>query len=150
VRRECLEAAGKLGRAARPLLPRVRAACKDREDTVRIEAAETLWRISGQKDEAIDMLRSVYRDGKGPARAWAIETMRTIEKRKEQLTMLVHLLKDEDHQTCTTAARILSELAAESREVLPAVEALTKHRSHEVRKTALQLRQAMTKDQDPR
>jgi hypothetical protein len=63
--------------------------------------------------------------------------------------MLVRLLEEEDESTRNFASRSLSELGAEAREVLPAVEALTRHRSYQIRKTALQLRRALTRDGEP-
>ena len=96
-------------------------------------------------------LKSLYRHGKGEIRAQAIDHMRKIEKKREQLDMLVRLVEDEDQTVGSAAAAHLFMLEEEAREVLPAITALTKHRSVAVRRNAFTIQRALTvKKKEPR
>jgi HEAT repeat protein len=139
VRIAALTALGQLGPSAKAALSRVQAAQKDSSHKARLEAALSLWRISGQKEEALQTLRVVYREAKGTTRVEAVGYMRLIEKHREQLDMLVHLLQDDDQDTRLHALHNLASLEGEAANIMPALRALTKHRVHAVREAALDL-----------
>ncbi len=139
-----LEALGEMGTAARRALERVRAALKDRSEAVRGNAALALWQISGRKEEAVAALEQLVREGAGDLRAFAVEKLRLIEKKREQLDMLVRLLEDEDGPTRKGAKQVLRAMGEEAREVLPAVRKLTRHRDYGVRKIAYEVMNILT------
>jgi HEAT repeat protein len=147
VRAAAVAALGGLGAAGRPALPRVSAALKDSSSEVREAAALALWRITGEKDAALETLRTLYRKEKGLIRVDAVLSMRVIEKKREQLDMLIALLEDE-----ATSARasdvIRSEFNNEVDQVIPALRALTRHRSYAVRHTVWSLLDALIAQQE--
>jgi HEAT repeat protein len=154
---------GGLGAAARPALPRVRECLADRSPEVVIESALALWRISGDKREPLALLRATARTAhtasptpvnfsylpilvtdfsrypSGTPRVRAAEAIYEIEKSGEALELLVRLMEDKDPDTASAAASVLAELGEEAKQALPAVLALLKHRSPEVRHMARQL-----------
>ncbi len=134
-----LVALGKMGTAARPALERVRAALKDRSEAVRGDAALALWQISGRKEEAVAALEQLVRKGAGNIRVSAVEKLRLIEKKREQLDLFVRLLEAEGWPTRLSAKGALLAMGEEAREVLPAVRKLTKHRSYRVRESAVEV-----------
>ena len=73
----------------------------------------------------------------------AIEAMRKVEKKPEQLTELLRLLEDDDEKTRDEAEAVLERLGREAAEVLPAIKELTRHRSYAVRRNAVQVCDAL-------
>jgi HEAT repeat protein len=150
VRATAATALGTIGPGANAALPAIRNALKDSSDAVRVEAAFAVWRISGEKEEATRALKCVCRDGKGEPRVRAIDSMRKIEKRQEQLEMLVRLIEDQDEEAITLAAEKLLALGEETRIVLPAIAKLTKHPSVAVRRHAFTILYALrTRQKEP-
>jgi HEAT repeat protein len=142
---------GEMGPPASAGLPGVRQAMKDRSENVRLEAAIALWRISGKKEESQHALKLLQRQGKGNIRVQAVEYLCKIEKNREQLDMLVRLIEEGDRTVSPAAVVCLLFLGEESREVLPAVAALTRHRSLDVRRHAFTIQWALTaKKKEPR
>jgi HEAT repeat protein len=139
IRRAAVAALGHLGPVAKRVLPQIQTALKDSSEEVRLEAALSLWRITGKKDESMLTLKNLYRDGRGGKRVEALKAMRQIEKRRDQLDMLMRLLADEDDTTRGLAETYAESLEPEVSELVPAVRALTGHRAYGVRRTAYNL-----------
>jgi HEAT repeat protein len=139
VRLAAIQAVGRMGKHAEPLLPRLRAMMKEPDKATCVPAALALWRVRGDKREVQPLFEKIYRKGKGERRVEAVEAMRVVEPRKEQLVMFVRLLEEEKGATRYLAMDNLTRAGREAREVRPEFEALLKHREEEVRQCASEL-----------
>ncbi len=124
-----------LAAAGRPALPALRLACRDRNDSVRVDAASALWRLDGDKDEARCVLRGVMLGGKdGNIRVEACLALWKHERSRDVVPVLALLLRHDVARNDATKA--LCSLGGARDDIRAFVRPLLKHELRAVRKAA--------------
>src|SRR5262249_45128152 len=114
-RKETAEAIGRLGALGKPLLEALRAALADKDTDVRIAAADALWLVSKQTDEAQPVLCEALKEADADGRRYAGEVLGRIGAAARAATpVLARALKDEDDAVRKAAAQALRKIDAEA------------------------------------
>lgn len=114
-RKESAEAIGRLGALGKPFLETLRGALADKDTDVRIAAADALWLVTKQTDEALPVLCEAIKDVDADSRRSAGDALGRIgPAAKAALPVLARALKDEDDKVRKAAAQAMRKIDAEA------------------------------------
>jgi HEAT repeat protein len=116
----------RLGKAARPALPKLRRALSDAEPAVALAAAEAVARLDADDTEAVDAIRTRLRHDDAKQRAAAAGALADLGPRaRAALPALLAALSDKDGDARANAADAVGRIAPGSPASADAVGALT-------------------------
>jgi HEAT repeat protein len=126
---------GQVGKAA---IPKIEGLLKDKDASVRLAAALAIWRLGGNADHAVAILRqNLKNQGSYPLRVGAAVYLGNIgPAAKEAIPDLIEALKDKDEDVREQAATALGKTGAEARPAVPALRLALQDDAGGVRKAA--------------
>jgi HEAT repeat protein len=143
VRTACAEGLAKIGVKDKRIISAVKdAMLAEKDDTGRVDLAESLAELDPDSDAAISAVTKVLLKGDDPGdRGWAALALMRIKSSKikeKAIPALIVALKDWDEHVRWDAAYSLGRICEESETVVPALVELLKDESTDVRKIACQ------------
>lgn len=128
VRSNAAASLGKLGEAARPHLPALRAALEDRQASVVVNAATALQTLGVDPKELLPARKRVLADRDLTAAMIAAEALEGQVPATELLAVVLKALESEDIEVKLAAGRVLPRIGEGCRECIPElVQALDRH-----------------------
>lgn len=128
---------GEYGSEAKAAIPALSAALNDNEASVRVYAAEALWRIDERKEGTPTLLEEA-KDSRSGSRFKAAYVLWNIEKHPSVIPMLTQALKDEDTINRFMAAVTLRDIGKDASAALPALRESLNDKEEFVRRAASQ------------
>jgi HEAT repeat protein len=130
-------ALGKVGADAKSAVPGLMKALQDDDVKLSHAAAEALVRMSVLTGKDLPALRSAFKSASASVRSAVLLVASSLGDNKDALSLIDDGLSDRDQDVRRQAARILSRLAPELKEVLPRLMTAVKDADPDVRKSAL-------------
>jgi HEAT repeat protein len=137
VRLIAIEALGEIGPGAKEAVPVLTDLLKEDDGLVRLQAAASLWRITGRQAAARPVLMATLQDERAEGRALAAQTLGEIgPEAKEAVPVLVRIAKDRRAGLERPAAALALWRIARHASAVPALVECIKGRDEAVRHNA--------------